>query len=190
MFSSALYLPLVTAQAVVAPPKAINTFCCLKYCACVFKHDALIFQTPSICVRSSAMRAAAGPAPWPPPSDADVVPRQKLVETPVQHLSSYFVFDSKQLKLFCFSGGSMCHDPKRRWDLSPSRCNWIPWTLHLPHLLSAFNFWLLLFQISSSSLVRSAATRNGRVADTSVASCVVLWVLYSRLYSPKTSGSS
>lgn len=83
MFSSALYLPLVTAQAVVAPPKAINTFCCLKYCVCVFKHDALIFQTPSICVRSSAMRAAAGPAPWPPPSDADVVPRQKLVETPV-----------------------------------------------------------------------------------------------------------
>lgn len=45
-----------------------------------------------------------------------------------------------------------------------------------PPAISRLTLSIPLFQKSSSSLVRSAATRNAPAADTSAASCVVWWV--------------
>lgn len=49
-------------------------------------NELVLFQTPSICVRSSAMRAAVGPARWPPLSDADVAPRPRWAGTSAEHV--------------------------------------------------------------------------------------------------------
>lgn len=79
---------------------------------CVITHTGLVFplsrwmlfQTRFICVRSCAMKEAAGPAPWPPLSDADVAPRLWQVEIPAVHcVSSHFIqltFDSIQTNIF------------------------------------------------------------------------------------------
>lgn len=85
--------------------------------------------------------------------------------------STLFMKAKSKNSPFCFSGGPMCNNPKRGWDLSIFRFRSPP-----AYVFWYFTFWLFLFQKSSSSLVRGAATRNAPVADTSVASCVVWWV--------------
>lgn len=71
-------------------------------------------------------------------------------------------------KLSRFSGGSMCYNPNRGWGLW---FNILKKSSHCP--LSLTTIYLFLLQLSLSSPVRSAATRNVPAADTSAANCVV-----------------
>lgn len=84
-------------RSVVLNILCVQTGCALSwaYRQCSYTlwgvNGLVLFQTPSICVRICATRAAVGPACWPLPSDADVAPRPRWAETPAEHLFAVVV---------------------------------------------------------------------------------------------------
>lgn len=79
-------------------------------------NELVFFQTPSICVRSCATRAAVGHAPWPRLSDADVAPRLRYAETLTDSLSlAMALLSIEELKqTFLFSRRSRVQRSKKR----------------------------------------------------------------------------